>query len=263
MKQIRATKKATARHPLNVSTLALSSQENGELPPTVHTTIRTWVATRAAQFPNETISDLRCVAVDLNCYRAKKFVAIDVQDKVPMFLVGDAAFGVPFFRALNNGLICGSECAKTLLAELHPDYVADLFDRQNLRPESGPDIEGTDERFLPSDRTSFVTRSLGASTASMNLTSQISQIMAHASFERGVGFFIESRDPLRRYDDFVRRLSRKEFARAHSKRDGLEITKFANYLHNQARISMAAASTLVSTSSLSSSLPSSSHVVTV
>lgn len=30
------------------------------------------------------------------------------------FLVGDAAFGVPFFRALNNGLLCGSKLAVTI-----------------------------------------------------------------------------------------------------------------------------------------------------
>jgi hypothetical protein len=33
-----------------------------------------------------------------------------------VFLVGDAAFGVPYFRALNNGLLCGTKLAETLAA---------------------------------------------------------------------------------------------------------------------------------------------------
>jgi len=44
-------------------------------------------------------------------YEAKEDVAL-----APIWnlLVGDAAFGVPFFRALNNGLICGAQLAKTI-----------------------------------------------------------------------------------------------------------------------------------------------------
>lgn len=38
---------------------------------------------------------------------------------VPTFLVGDSATGVPFFRALNNGLQCGTRLAKTLATLLH------------------------------------------------------------------------------------------------------------------------------------------------
>lgn len=33
---------------------------------------------------------------------------------VAFALVGDAAFGVPYYRALNNGLLCGSELAAAL-----------------------------------------------------------------------------------------------------------------------------------------------------
>jgi hypothetical protein len=34
-------------------------------------------------------------------------------------LVGDAAFGVPFFRSLNNGLLCGTELARLLSTDPH------------------------------------------------------------------------------------------------------------------------------------------------
>ncbi len=40
-------------------------------------------------------------------------VAVNQHDH-QYFLVGDAAFGVPFFRALNNGLMCGSQLAQAL-----------------------------------------------------------------------------------------------------------------------------------------------------
>lgn len=40
---------------------------------------------------------------------------VQVKDGVSYFLVGDAAFGVPFFRALNNGLLCGSHLAHTIV----------------------------------------------------------------------------------------------------------------------------------------------------
>ena len=36
------------------------------------------------------------------------------QHKVAVCLVGDAAFGVPFFRAINNGFLCGQRLAAAL-----------------------------------------------------------------------------------------------------------------------------------------------------
>ncbi len=49
-------------------------------------------------------------------YHAKSVASRTVQHSV--FAVGDAAFGVPFFRALNNGLISASFLAKCIHAEL-------------------------------------------------------------------------------------------------------------------------------------------------
>lgn len=47
------------------------------------------------------------------------------KDGVSYFLVGDAAFGVPFFRALNNGLLCGSHLAHTIVEVVNRGSAAD------------------------------------------------------------------------------------------------------------------------------------------
>ena len=59
-----------------------------------------------------------------------------------LYLVGDAAFGVPFFRSLNNGIICGTRLAESLATvrgggepahtqtENYTDFVMRLADKQ-------------------------------------------------------------------------------------------------------------------------------------
>ena len=44
-------------------------------------------------------------------------------------LVGDAAFGVPYFRSLNNGITCGTKFAKAAIASKSDDQTA--FKRYN------------------------------------------------------------------------------------------------------------------------------------
>lgn len=56
--------------------------------------------------------------LNLSLYCARKF-AIEVDGKA-WFLVGDAALGVPYFRALNSGLILGSRLAQILTSESWP-----------------------------------------------------------------------------------------------------------------------------------------------
>lgn len=56
--------------------------------------------------------------LNLSLYCARKF-AIEVDNKA-WFLVGDAALGVPYFRALNSGLILGSRLAQILTSESWP-----------------------------------------------------------------------------------------------------------------------------------------------
>eukprot|EP01117_Protostelium_nocturnum_P003703 TRINITY_DN14984_c0_g1_i1.p1 TRINITY_DN14984_c0_g1~~TRINITY_DN14984_c0_g1_i1.p1 ORF type:complete len:444 (+),score=117.26 TRINITY_DN14984_c0_g1_i1:251-1582(+) len=41
------------------------------------------------------------------------------ENGVHLYLVGDAAFGVPYFRSLNNGLLCGTELSKEVASLLN------------------------------------------------------------------------------------------------------------------------------------------------
>ena len=63
-------------------------------------------------------------ALNLSVYRSSK-VALTKGDTC-YFLVGDSAFGVPFFRALNNGLLCGTKLASTLNLILFEKNVMDI-----------------------------------------------------------------------------------------------------------------------------------------
>lgn len=65
----------------------------------------------------------KLTALDLQVYRAAVFSKIENFESVPggetgVFMVGDAAFGVPFFRALNAGLMSGSRLAEELAGAL-------------------------------------------------------------------------------------------------------------------------------------------------
>ncbi|MAE21292.1 MAG: hypothetical protein CMK92_02575 [Pseudomonas sp.] len=54
----------------------------------------------------------KITALCLNVYAAKSFHRHDHERDIDVFLVGDAAFGVPYFRSLNNGIISGTRLAR-------------------------------------------------------------------------------------------------------------------------------------------------------
>lgn len=57
-------------------------------------------------------------SVRLSCYRVHRYCARVLRpgaSAVCAFLVGDALFAVPFFRALNNGIQCGTRLARTVV----------------------------------------------------------------------------------------------------------------------------------------------------
>jgi len=58
----------------------------------------------------------KMTAVKLSIYQVESVFMKDEQGR-SVFLVGDAAFGVPFFRALNNGLLCSSKLAHCIADE--------------------------------------------------------------------------------------------------------------------------------------------------
>lgn len=67
----------------------------------------------------------------LGSYMSKKLVRKE-NDRI-CCLVGDAAFGVPFFRSLNNGFISGTKLAQTIAAVFNPNQGKNItLWKQNL-----------------------------------------------------------------------------------------------------------------------------------
>lgn len=86
-------------------------------------------------------NSIKVSGLELGIYTSKEVVL--EQDNKTWMLVGDAAFGVPYFRSLNNGLLCGSELAKQLADSLknkhdhlplkkYTQYVSNLASQENL-----------------------------------------------------------------------------------------------------------------------------------
>ena len=65
------------------------------------------------------LSQVTVTATCLNVYKAKQVVKQDDKGRF-WLLVGDAAMAVPYFRALNDGLLAGSLVAKKVIESLSP-----------------------------------------------------------------------------------------------------------------------------------------------
>src|SRR3990167_1807993 len=63
----------------------------------------------------------RISVTNLPVYASKDFVKRD--NNITYMLVGDAAFGVPYFRSLNNGFLCSTRLAKTVCALLKQEKI--------------------------------------------------------------------------------------------------------------------------------------------
>lgn len=118
--EYQSVKDATFKNPLILATDA--SRVHKEL----MRDIRIWMNAKKKLF-NEQSRDEKLICVVLSVYSAPDFVTIrKKQDGSCLLyaLVGDAAFGVPFYRSLNNGLLCGtqlSQCISTYLTNSPSD----------------------------------------------------------------------------------------------------------------------------------------------
>ncbi len=82
----------------------------------------------------------RATVTRLGSYASKTFVR-DMQGRT-WALVGDAAFGVPFFRSFNNGILCGTKLAETIAKQVlrpsrsfreYENYAQTLWKSQNSK----------------------------------------------------------------------------------------------------------------------------------
>ena len=87
--------------------------DTGGLPAAVEADIRTYLAMREDEFGTSLVAgSAKLSKLVLSMYAASRF-AVKHGDAA-WFLVGDAALGVPYFRALNSGMMLGSRLAQIL-----------------------------------------------------------------------------------------------------------------------------------------------------
>jgi len=109
----------TFKNPLKlIDAKDASSNETKKLFDSIHA----WLIAREDLTEEKRIPDSeKITAINLPIYRSKRF-ALEHHDK-KWFLVGDAAMGVPYFRALNAGLMSGTQLAKIIYTCFHPPAV--------------------------------------------------------------------------------------------------------------------------------------------
>jgi hypothetical protein len=113
-------KDATFKNPFYVPT------HRDRIPEKLLEAIILWINVRKHCTKEERVDGSEKIsALHLDVYQSDKVTYEDKEHHRAYFLVGDAAFGVPFFRALNNGLLCGSKlafCLNDLLSEHLKSY---------------------------------------------------------------------------------------------------------------------------------------------
>lgn len=81
--------------------------------------IRLWLNLKANKGEKRVKDSEQITATRLGFYASKEVVK--EENGVTYCLVGDAAFGVPFFKSLNNGLQAGTSLSQKIVASLHED----------------------------------------------------------------------------------------------------------------------------------------------
>lgn len=106
--------------------------EDKRIPDKVKKSIDSWLLARKEQLEEEIVpNSARLDVVSLPTYASSTFYKKNKD--VTTFLVGDAACGVPYFRSINNGLLCASFLAKNLdEPEIYNDFVQSRVKRELL-----------------------------------------------------------------------------------------------------------------------------------
>lgn len=107
--------------------------------PELSRSVKIWLNARADKEERVKGSE-RMTAVKLRCYASRKVATTlptqgsqgqrNTAQPVSVFLVGDAAYGVPFFRSLNNGILSGTKLAETLNDLVAPKIEGKSYDRR-------------------------------------------------------------------------------------------------------------------------------------
>lgn len=129
-------KNATFKNPL------MFESSKDELPEEIRNAIETWLVVRKQSCKEEADkSSIKITTTKLAAYASRSFVN-HVKEEGPTYcLVGDAAFGMPFFRSLNNGVLCGTELAKAI--SLH----FSVMKKKNIFKSVGTMISGVSQQI--------------------------------------------------------------------------------------------------------------------
>ena len=244
----------------------------GLLPPAVADSLRTWMRVRSAVFAAasepqpQQFERLSATALDLAVYSGRSFAArrptgtgaatgggggggagADGTDLRAMFIVGDAAFGVPFFRALNNGLLCATELAACVAEELRGGPataepaapVWPLHEKEAAAAAAAAaavaaaDTNAGDGGARIGDGVGSYFARIGASlSASAGLSAHLAEASGRGASQALAGALSPpAADPVLRYHDYVRRLAEREIAVARAKRDGLALVRLEHSLY--------------------------------
>ncbi|MBN9288191.1 MAG: hypothetical protein BGO43_08425 [Gammaproteobacteria bacterium 39-13] len=98
-----------------------TKEDKNKMDPKLVQTIEIWLKEREKTFKDKIVKNsIKISSLKLNAYHSEKVV--DQKYNKQWVLVGDAAFGVPYFRSLNNGLLCGSKLAEKISAFLQGQF---------------------------------------------------------------------------------------------------------------------------------------------
>jgi len=129
-------------------------------------------------------------------------------------LVGDAAFGVPYFRSLNNGLVCGSELALKIASFFDPEFpIEDVSTFHQFSTHDSP----IDTSMNISSNVLSSLFSVGNSSTQMIKSKQY-QYYDEADKDLPA--------PLKTYSNFTHQLAKTEIMLAQNKQMGLSVAKF-------------------------------------
>ena len=86
--------------------------------PSLSDSLDIWLEARNDQFREKRLDVTKINPVPLDVCQASNLILKDNTVGVCFALVGDAAFGLPFFRALNDGLLCATALSKAIVSDV-------------------------------------------------------------------------------------------------------------------------------------------------
>jgi hypothetical protein len=201
-------------------------------PPTIISSIKKWLTERRKILnSNERFFNFSIAVLDLSIYAASSF-GRRYQNKKCAFICGDSAAGVPFFRALNNGLLCATKLAQEIVSELQSGGAHEaVFPNQAAIAEKRASS-------LPAEDSGFLGKMFSSMGASTGVSKNLAVISARGATEMVQDMVRDTPDPVLRYQQFVTRLVKKEFNLATAKRDALSIVRLSNQFRTSVSGSM-------------------------